>query len=78
MSTWFVDSELSRFCIIRILSCISVVGIRFHQASTSVIEGDVVTILITADHIAEENITIMVQVTSLTASGNQRVLRMYM
>ena len=44
-------------------------GIKFDQASQSVTEGDVVAILITADHIAVENISIILQLTPLTASG---------
>ena len=51
-------------------------GIRFDQTSQSVTEGDVVTILITADHIAVESITIMLELTPLTASGTvTRVVR---
>jgi len=44
-------------------------GIRFDQESQSVIEGDVVTVSVVADHISEVNVTIYVQVTPLTASG---------
>ena len=50
-----------------------VLSIRLDQASQSVIEGDVVTILITADRIAVENISIILQLTSLTTSGNERI-----
>ena len=52
--------------------CILVLGIRFEQVSQSVFEGDIVTILIMADHTAEENISITLQLTSLTTSGNQQ------
>ena len=44
-------------------------GIRFDQASQSVTEGDVVTISIIADHIAVANISIILQLSPLTASG---------
>ena len=44
-------------------------GVRFYQASQSVTEGDIVTILITADHITVQNVSIILQLASLTASG---------
>ena len=51
----------------------SVVSIRFDQVSHNVTEGDTITILIIADHIAVENISIILQLISLTASGNNKV-----
>ena len=65
------DNSLNTFELY--ISCTVVMGIKFDQASQSVTEGDVVTILITADHIAVENISIILQLTSLTASGNERI-----
>lgn len=46
-----------------------VMDIRFDQESQSVIEGDVVTISVVADHISEVNVTIFILVTPDTASG---------
>ena len=51
----------------------SVVSVRFDQVSHNVTEGDTITILIIADHIAVENISIILQLISLTASGNNKV-----
>ena len=53
----------------------SVVSIRFDQVSHNVTEGDTITILIIADHIAVENISIILQLISLTASGNNKVAK---
>ena len=47
--------------------------VRLDQASQSVTEGGVVTILIIADRIAVENVSIIIQLTPLTASGNKRM-----
>ena len=50
-----------------------VVSVRFDQVSHNVTEGDTITILIITDHIAVENISIILQLISLTASGNNKV-----
>jgi len=53
-----------------IYNCILLVmGIKFDEELQSVIEGDVVTVSVVADHISEVNVTIFVQVTPITASG---------
>ena len=50
-----------------------VVSVGFDQVTHSVNEGDVVTIVITTDHIAVEDISIILLLTPLTASGDQTV-----
>ena len=44
-------------------------GIRFDQESQDIIEGDVGTVSVVADHISEVNVTIYIQVTPITTSG---------
>ena len=44
-------------------------GIGFDQESQNITEGDVGTVSVVADNISEENVTIYIQVTPITASG---------
>ena len=50
-----------------------VLSVRFDQVSHNVTEGDAIAILIIADHIAVENISIILRLISLTASGSNKV-----
>ena len=43
--------------------------IRFDQPLHKITEGDVAKVEIVSDHVAEVNISIIIQITSLTASG---------
>lgn len=55
-----------------------VLRIKFDESGYSVIEGDVVTVMITADHVADVPITIRVHLTPFTATGKKVCLIMHL